>query len=29
MAKTSVEMALIGPEGPNGAYVHMGQNLPW
>jgi NAD(P)-dependent dehydrogenase (short-subunit alcohol dehydrogenase family) len=28
-AKTSVEMALIGPEGPNGAYVHMGQTLPW
>lgn len=28
-AKTSVELALIGPDGPSGAYVHMGQPLPW
>jgi NAD(P)-dependent dehydrogenase (short-subunit alcohol dehydrogenase family) len=28
-AKTSVELALIGPEGPNGRFIHMGQELPW
>jgi NAD(P)-dependent dehydrogenase (short-subunit alcohol dehydrogenase family) len=28
-AKTSVALALIGPDGPNGAYMHMGQKLPW
>jgi NAD(P)-dependent dehydrogenase (short-subunit alcohol dehydrogenase family) len=28
-AKTSVEMATIGNDGPNGTYIHMGQNLPW
>jgi NAD(P)-dependent dehydrogenase (short-subunit alcohol dehydrogenase family) len=28
-AKTSVQLALIGTEGPNGAYQHQGQTLPW
>jgi len=28
-AKTSVALATIGPDGPNGAYVHMGKPLPW
>jgi NAD(P)-dependent dehydrogenase (short-subunit alcohol dehydrogenase family) len=28
-AKTSVALALIGPEGPNGAYIHLGEPLPW
>jgi len=28
-AKTSVELALIGEDGPNGRYIHLGQELPW
>ena len=28
-AKTSVELALIGPDGPSGRFIHMGQELPW
>ena len=28
-AKTSVALALIGPQGPNGAYIHLGERLPW
>jgi NAD(P)-dependent dehydrogenase (short-subunit alcohol dehydrogenase family) len=28
-AKTSVALALIDPKGPNGAYIHMGEALPW
>jgi len=28
-AKTSVELALIDANGPNGSYSHMGQTLPW
>jgi NAD(P)-dependent dehydrogenase (short-subunit alcohol dehydrogenase family) len=28
-AKTSVELALIGSEGPNGRFIHMGKELPW
>ncbi len=28
-AKTSVELALLGPEGPNGRFIHMGKELPW
>jgi NAD(P)-dependent dehydrogenase (short-subunit alcohol dehydrogenase family) len=28
-AKTSVALALIGANGPNGAYIHMGEPLPW
>lgn len=28
-AKTSVELALIGNDGPNGSFSHLGQTLPW
>jgi NAD(P)-dependent dehydrogenase (short-subunit alcohol dehydrogenase family) len=28
-AKTSVALATISPDGPNGAYLHMGETLPW
>jgi NAD(P)-dependent dehydrogenase (short-subunit alcohol dehydrogenase family) len=28
-AKTSVALATLGPDGPNGAYMHMGETLPW
>jgi NAD(P)-dependent dehydrogenase (short-subunit alcohol dehydrogenase family) len=28
-AKTSVALALIDAKGPNGAYTHMGEPLPW
>jgi NAD(P)-dependent dehydrogenase (short-subunit alcohol dehydrogenase family) len=28
-AKTSVALALIDAKGPNGAYIHLGQPLPW
>ena len=28
-AKTSVELALIGNDGPNGSYSHLGQTIPW
>jgi NAD(P)-dependent dehydrogenase (short-subunit alcohol dehydrogenase family) len=28
-AKTSVELALIGADGPNGRFIHMGKELPW
>ncbi len=28
-AKTSVELALLGDEGPSGKYIHLGQELPW
>ncbi len=28
-AKTSVDLALIGPDGPNGRFVHLGNELPW
>jgi len=28
-AKTSVTLATLGAEGPNGAYIHMGETLPW
>ena len=28
-AKTSVELALIGANGPNGSFSHLGQALPW
>jgi len=28
-AKTSVALATIGDDGPNGAYLHMGKPLPW
>jgi len=28
-AKTSVTLATLGADGPNGAYIHMGETLPW
>ena len=28
-AKTSVALGTLGADGPNGAYVHMGESLPW
>jgi NAD(P)-dependent dehydrogenase (short-subunit alcohol dehydrogenase family) len=28
-AKTSVELALLNSDGPNGRFIHMGQELPW
>jgi NAD(P)-dependent dehydrogenase (short-subunit alcohol dehydrogenase family) len=28
-AKTSVDLALVGPEGPNGKFIHAGSELPW
>ncbi len=28
-AKTSVELATLGADGPNGAFLHLGQRLPW
>ena len=28
-AKTSVELATLGADGPTGAYIHMGERLPW
>ena len=28
-AKTSVALATIGEDGPNGGYIHLGKPLPW
>lgn len=28
-AKTSVELALLGEDGPTGKYIHLGNELPW
>jgi NAD(P)-dependent dehydrogenase (short-subunit alcohol dehydrogenase family) len=28
-AKTSVELATLGPDGANGGYFHLGESLPW
>lgn len=28
-AKTSVQLALIGSDGPNGRFIHLGNELPW
>ena len=28
-AKSSVELALIGADGPNGSFTHLGKTLPW
>jgi NAD(P)-dependent dehydrogenase (short-subunit alcohol dehydrogenase family) len=28
-AKTSVALALLGPDGPSGTFVHLGRTLPW
>jgi NAD(P)-dependent dehydrogenase (short-subunit alcohol dehydrogenase family) len=28
-AKTPVELALLGPDGPTGRFIHLGKELPW
>jgi NAD(P)-dependent dehydrogenase (short-subunit alcohol dehydrogenase family) len=28
-ARTSVQLSLVGEDGPNGGFIHMGQTLPW
>lgn len=28
-ARTSVDLALIGPDGPSGRFLHRGEELPW
>jgi NAD(P)-dependent dehydrogenase (short-subunit alcohol dehydrogenase family) len=28
-AKSSVDMALLGPDGPTGTFTHLGKTLPW
>lgn len=28
-AKTSVQLALVGEDGPNGKFIHLGDELPW
>jgi NAD(P)-dependent dehydrogenase (short-subunit alcohol dehydrogenase family) len=28
-AKTSVALATLGADGPNGAFLHMGETIPW
>ncbi len=28
-ARTSVELALVGEDGPNGSFQHLGRELPW
>jgi NAD(P)-dependent dehydrogenase (short-subunit alcohol dehydrogenase family) len=28
-AKTSVQLALLGENGPSGAFIHLGEPLPW
>ena len=28
-AKTSVQLALTGEDGPSGKYIHLGEELPW
>lgn len=28
-AKTEVELATLGPDGPSGGYFHLGDTLPW
>jgi NAD(P)-dependent dehydrogenase (short-subunit alcohol dehydrogenase family) len=28
-AKTSVAAALLGPDGPSGRFIHLGEELPW
>ena len=28
-AKTSVDLALLGPDGPTGKFIHAGAELPW
>jgi hypothetical protein len=28
-AKTSVALSLLEADGPNGRFIHLGQELPW
>ena len=28
-AKTSVALALLGPDGPTGRHIHLGDEIPW
>ncbi|MGG9963255.1 SDR family oxidoreductase [Ferruginibacter sp. SUN106] len=28
-AKTSVQLALVGEDGPSGKFIHLGEELPW
>ena len=28
-ARSSVQMALLGADGPSGSFTHLGQVLPW
>ena len=28
-AKTTVELALVGADGPSGKFIHAGAELPW
>ena len=28
-AKTSVALATLGPDGPSGGFIHLGETLPW
>jgi NAD(P)-dependent dehydrogenase (short-subunit alcohol dehydrogenase family) len=28
-ARTSVALALLGPDGPSGRFIHLGEELPW
>ncbi len=28
-AKSSVQMALLGDDGPSGTFTHLGKTLPW
>ncbi len=28
-AKTAVELATLPEDGPTGAFMHLGKNLPW
>jgi NAD(P)-dependent dehydrogenase (short-subunit alcohol dehydrogenase family) len=28
-ARSSVEMALLGADGPTGSFTHLGRTLPW
>jgi len=28
-ARTSVQLALLGEDGPSGAFIHLGEKLPW
>ncbi len=28
-ARTSVALATLGPDGPSGRFIYMGEELPW